>query len=132
MRIKLFENFKKLLSREEIESSLVDLRDLGFTLTIEFEDTNCYEVTITNNSKEADPFFSITEVIEPIYILTSFLQEKFGNRFDYTFRYYDGNYENDYEYINFLEDYLDSDELINYLDDEVGLTDKVVLKLEIK
>jgi hypothetical protein len=129
MRIKLFEGFNRLF-KEEIESSLVELRDLGYTLIIEEDQLNCYEVVITDNSREADPFFEITEVIEPIYILISFLQEKFGDNFDYTLKYFDGNYEDDYEYINHVEDYIDDQELMNDLT-EIGPTHKMILKIEI-
>jgi len=127
MRIKLFESFNKLLTKEDIESSLVDLSDLSYFLLIEEFEPNCYEVIITNT----DIFFDMKEVIEPIYGLVSFLQEKFGDNFDYTLKYFDGNYEDDYEYINHIEDYIDDQELMNDLS-EIGPTDKMILKIVIK
>lgn len=139
MRIKLFENFNKLLTKEDIELSLVDLKDLGYIFTIEEFESNCYEVTIRRVEgvyTQGDQvvtlydYFDMTEVIESIYTLVSFLQEKFGDNFDYTLKYFDGNYEDDYEYINHIEDYIDNQELMNDLS-EIGPTDKMILKIEI-
>jgi hypothetical protein len=85
------------------------------------------DLIITNT----DIFFDMKEVIEPIYGLVSFLQEKFVDNFDYTLKYFDGNYEDDYEYINHVEDYIDDEELMNDLS-EIGPTDKMILKIVIK